>query len=114
MMSMMRRVITKREMERMTSVMMMMIIMATTLIKMMRRNVKERMLITNCDSLSSLHDQCDVDDGYCTIYMMRIVMTAFGRAMLTMTMKVKSMKSPMTATASSWEWIGGCESYKKE
>ena len=114
MMSMMRRVITKREMERMTSVMMMMIIMATTLIKMMRRNVKERMLITNCDSLSSLHDQCDVDDGYCTMFMMRIAMTAFGRAMLMMTMNVKSMKSPMTATASSWEWIGGCESYKKE
>ena len=111
MMSMMRRVITKREMERMTSVMMMMIIMATTLIKMMRR---KRILITNCESLSSLHDQCDVDDGYCTMYMMRIAMTAFGRAMLMMTMKVKSMKSPMTATASSWEWKSGCKSYKKE
>ena len=45
--------------------------------------------------------------------MMRIAPTAIKRAMIMMK-KVKSMKSPMTATAFSWEWKGGSKSYKKE
>ena len=84
MMSTMRRKVTKRE--RMTSVMM---IMATMLVKMRRLDVKGRMYIT------------------------RIAPAAIRRAMIMMK-KVKSMKSPMTATAFSWEWKGGSKSYKKE